>query len=159
MVHLDKGGVSDIVVIAFMFIFLIVAATILFGFTSNSLEAAASRQSELKKNYLNRTLERAWIRPGAPALKSAAELLIVENPRVDNETVQSWMENTLDFLSPPGQGVELELHKDNRTWSVVQPENAKKGEISVLKDSIPFIKSGGIVDYVNVRIEFFEVKD
>ncbi len=157
MVQLGEEGVSDIVVIAFMFILLVMAVTLLFGYNTNTLEAAADRQMELKTNFLHRSLERSEVRPGVQALDAAAEQLVVKNPAVEGEYLQDWMENTLKFLRPVDHGVIVTLNENNRFWEVSYPENTSPGSGISSEGSVTITKAGGEVVLVDVRVTVFEI--
>lgn len=157
MVCLEEDGVSDVVVIAFMFVLLVLSATVLFGFTSQGLKAAASRQTGLKANYLHRTLEKSEVISGITALEAAAEQLVLQDPTVDNKYLKSWMENTLGFLKPSNYGVELRLTHNGEIWRVMEPENVEIEEPVTVTSSVPITKSGGDVVNVNVEIMLFKI--
>lgn len=159
MVRLGERGVSDIVVIAFMFIFLVSSAVFLLGFTPSGLEAAADRQTELKVDHLHRTLERAEVQPGITALDAAARQIIIEGPMIDNNYLESWMENTLNFLKPVNYGTKLKLTHEDKTWEITQPENATWGENILRKSTVTIIRTGGNVASANAQIWLFKITD
>lgn len=157
MVRLDEGGVSDVVVIAFMFVFLVMSPTLLLGYTSRGLGAATDRQNELKTNHLYRTLEKAEARPGVPALQAAAEQLVLESPRVENDYLASWMENTLGFLRPPDYGIGLKLTWDGQVWKIDHPARVKRGENFTREGGVVITKAGGKVATVEVQVKMFKI--
>lgn len=158
MVQLDDRGVSDVVVIAFMFILLVMSVTLLFGFNTNPLRAAGNRQMELKTNFLHRTLEKSEVRPDIPALAAAAEQ-VAGAPRVEENYLRDWMTDTLEFLRPAGHGVEVILRENNYSWRVSYPEDASyEGGVSS-EGSVTITKAGGEVVSVNVEIWVFEINE
>lgn len=158
MVRLGERGVSDIVVIVIMFIFLVLSAALLLGYTSGGISAAEDRQIELKADHLHRALERAEVR-SVPALQAAAEQLVLKDPRVESDYLNSWMENTLEFFSPPDYGVEVSLVGENATWGVICPEGVRQGENFTSEGVAMIPRAGGSAASVDVRVRLFRILD
>lgn len=159
MVCLDERGVSDVVVISIMFIFLVISTALILGFQSTSLNSVADRQNELKVSYLSKTLERAEVTPGVSALEAAGEQLVLDEPTAGDNYLRSWMKETLDFLRSSGYGVELKLTHDNDFWRIIYPKDSKEGDNFLLKRTISITKSGGSVLSVDVRVRMFKILD
>ncbi len=161
MVQLDQKGVSDIVVVVFLFLFLVITVSLLFGYNINPLKASNNRRVEMQRINLAGTLRHSEPRPGVGALEASAEQLILKNPRVENEYLHSWMENVLEFLSPPRKGAALEmsLEMDNggtARWTVSYPENAYYGGSIPSEGGVTVVEAGGNVRVVNYKIWIFE---
>lgn len=157
MVRVGERGVSDVVVISIMFIFLVVSAVLVFGFQSSSLSSAADRQDELKVSYLCKSLERAEVSPGVSALEAAGEQVVLDKPTVEDNNLRFWMGKTLDFLRPSGYGVEIKLVHDNDYWRITFPEGSRSGENFLLNRTISITRAGGSVLGVDVRIRMFKI--
>lgn len=159
MVRLGKSGVSDVVVIAFMFILLVLSIPFLFGYTSRGLDSAAERRAELKLNHLQRTLEEAEVRPGISALEAAAEQLVVKNPTVEENYLRNWMENNLDFLRPTGYEAKLSLSINGKSWKMTLPDNVTTSKDFLSNSTLAITKTNGKVKVVNVRLGIFEISE
>lgn len=160
MVQLGDKGVSDVVVIAIMFVLLVFSATLLFGFTSSGLGEAADRQVMLKTQYIHQSLNHSQVEKyNITALRAASEHLVFKDPTVPNDFLKSWMENTLDFFRPLDYGVELRLRRGNEVWRVIQPDNVEKGETFRAEHPITFTGREGESVAVDVLVETFEISD
>lgn len=160
MVRLGERGVSDVVVIAFMFILLVLSSTLLLGYTPGGLSASAERQSELRTNCLYRTLGKAEVRPGVSGLRAITERLVLEeNASIDNGYLRSWTENALEFLSPLDHGAELRVALENWVWEEEYPSGVEEGEDYVSQGAVVITGTGGEVWSADVRVRVFEVLD
>ncbi len=135
------------------------AVTLLFGYNTNTLGAAADRQRVMKTNFLHRSLEESEVRPGIQALDAVAEHLVVSNPAVENEYLRDWMENTLNFLRPVGHGVVVTLSEDNKVWRVSYPENAEVEGGVLSEGTVTITKTGGELVLIDVKVRVFELQD
>ncbi|KXB09236.1 hypothetical protein AKJ46_00705 [candidate division MSBL1 archaeon SCGC-AAA833K04] len=117
MVRLGEKGVSDIIVVAFMFILLVIASVLVHQYQTRDLNSAADRQNELKSTQLYKSLEKTEVNPyGIPALDAAAEHLVLKEPTVPENYLREWLENTTDFLLSKDLGVELTLTYEENKW-------------------------------------------
>lgn len=160
MVQLGDKGVSDVVVIAIMFVLLVFSATLLFGITSSGLDEAADRQVMLKTQYIYQSLNHVQVEKyNVTALRAASEHLVFKDPTVPNEFLKSWMENTLDFFRPLDYGVRLRLSRENKSWEVIQPDGVTKGETFRTEHPITFTGRKGESITVDVLVETFEISE
>lgn len=126
MVRLDQRAVSDVMVVAFMFILLAMAAAFVFDITTRQLEASADRQLGLKSLHLHQTLKLSAVGTYPhTALEAAAHQIVVDEPVVPDDYLRSWLENTLDYILPQGYGVTLELTHENGDWALTYPSGAE----------------------------------
>jgi|GEM_PF-3495198 len=161
MVQLGQKGVSDIVVVAFLFLFLVVTVALLFGYNVNPLRASNDRRVEMQRISMAGTLRHSEPRPGIGTLEAAAEQLILKDPRVENEYLHSWTENVLEFLSPrrKGAALEMSLEEDNGgtvTWTASYPENSEFGASVPSEGGVTVVEAGGNVRVVSYKIWIFE---
>lgn len=159
MVRLGESGVSDVVVIAFMFILVVLSVPFLFGYTSRGLDSAANRRAELKLNHLQRTLEEVEVRPGISALEATAEQLVIKNPTIREDYLRAWMENNLDFLRPNYFGVELNLSHNGKSWKITLPDNIMTEKDFLTNSTLAITKTGGEVEVVNVKLRIFDISE
>lgn len=159
MVCLGEKGVSDLIVVVFMFLLLILASTFILGVEFGAVDTAASRQKEMKVSHFQRALESSEVRPGITALEAAAEQLVMEKPRVSDRYLRSWMENTIIFLTPRGFGAELILFWDGQTWEENYLERCTQLENYVQEGSVLLIASKGDLVNVDFRIRVFETAE
>lgn len=162
MVRLGQRGVSDIVVVAFMFILMVLSAALLHGFSTGALEAAGDRQRELKAQHLHRTLERATVEPYAvPALEAAAQHLVLEDPEVPENYLEGWLDNTFDFLLSESFGVELDLVYGENNWNYTYyppgTEGSKVEENFLQESSLSVVTASGEVLSGEVELRMFEL--
>lgn len=160
MVRLDRRGVSDIVVIASMFIVLVLSSVIILGFSSGGLEATSDRQNELKVSFLYRSLDKIEVRPGISSLEAVAEQVELEDPSIENDYLKSWMENTLKFFVPEGYGIEFVAWADSGSWEITVPynENASEFKSFFASGSTTFTQTGGNFVKINIRIRLFKLR-
>ena len=127
MAGLNNHGVADILAMAFMFVILVLAAVFMHSYSLRPLRAATDRQLELKSEYLYKTLELAWVKPGVSFLRAAAENLLLEQPIVPGPYLRSAMESVLEYLRPSGYAVSVSLSYENASWELSWPEGAGLG--------------------------------
>ncbi len=159
MEGLNESGVSDLVVVAVMFILLILSSTFLLGFEFGGLETAADRQMEAKVSHFHRTLERSEVRPGITCLEAIAEQLVLEKPRVKEEYLRSWLENTMKFLVPNNHGVEIIMRWREAIWEENYRKSEQRGENFLREGTVLLIASGGELVSVNFKVRVFEIFD
>lgn len=160
MARVGRMGVADVLAMAFMFVLLVVAGGVLHMLISRPLNAAAHRQLELKCEHLYKTLELAWVGPyGLSFLEAAGEQLILREPTVPDPYLRSALENTLEYLRPPGYGVRIELARENSTWQFVHPESAGVGGKELARSgALSVVRAGGGPLLVQARVVLFEAK-
>ena len=160
MARVRQLGVADVLAMAFMFILLVVAGGVLYVYISRPLDAAAHRQLELKCEHLYKTLELAWVDPyGLSFLQAAGEQLILREPTVPDAYLRSALENTLEYLRPPGYGVEVKLMRENLGWELVYPKNAGFGGKELARSgAISVVRAGGGLLLVQAKVVLFEAK-
>ncbi len=158
MVRLDQRAVSDVMVIAFMFILLAMAAVFVFDITARQLEASADRQLELKSQHLHQTLKLSAVYPYAPtALEAAAHQIVVDEPVVPDDYLRSWLENTLDYILPQGCGVTVGLTHENGDWTLTYPSGAEEGELFIQTDNISIAENREVSIVVGVQTRMFKI--
>lgn len=140
-----------------MFLLLVLASTFLLGLEYDPLDTAANRQEDMKLSHFHRALEKSEVRPGINALKAAADQLVMEKPRVDDQYLRSWMDNTVRFLMPQNYGVEIVLSWSGQDWEENYRETGHQLENRIKEGSILMVVSGGKIVNVNYRIRMFEV--
>ena len=160
MARVGQLGVADVLAMAFMFILLVVGGGVLHIHISRPLEAAAYRQLELKCEHLYKTLELAWVYPyGLSFLQAAGEQLILREPTVPDAYLRSALENTLEYLRPPGYGVEVKLTRENSGWKLVCPKDAGIGGKKLARGgAISVARAGGELLLVQAKVVLFEAK-
>lgn len=137
----DERGVADVLATAFMFLIVIFAGILLHRYSTGPLQSATDRQLELKSDFIYATLGKAYV--GAYAtdyLRAVAENLVLDNPEVPENYLRSSMENTLEYLCPPGYAIEVIFTLENSSWTLIHPSNAP----SPSTDMKQFVHSGVI---------------
>jgi len=132
----DEHGVADVLATAFMFLIVIFAGILLHRYSTGPLQSATDRQLALKSDFIYATLDKAYV--GAYAidyLRAAAENLVLSQPTVPENYLCSSMENTLEYLCPPGYAIEVVLARENSApenmWKLVYPSNAGSSDVSI----------------------------
>ncbi len=159
MVRLGQRAVSDMLVIAFMFILLAMAAVFVFDLTARQLEAASDRQMELKSQHLYQTLRLSGLDeyPGTTAIDAAAHQIAVDDPSVPDDYLRSWLEETLDYLLPQGYAVTIEVSHENDDWTFTYPDAAEQGELYITTDNISIAENRDTPIVLGVQTRMFEI--
>lgn len=162
MARLGDRSVADILAMTFMFVVLVLAAIFMHAYSLRPLRAAADRQLELKSEHLYMTLELAWVEPYSVSyLRAAAENLLLEEPIVPGPHLLSAMENTLEYLRPPGYAVAISLSYDGILWELSWPEGAGLGLSAekqfVRQGEVRLTMAGGENIAVSVTVRIFEI--
>ncbi|MCD6248498.1 MAG: hypothetical protein J7J17_03525 [Hadesarchaea archaeon] len=163
MARIDRRGVSDVLAVAFMFILLAMATVFISNFIALQLEPAIDRQLELKSEHLYQALKNSWVMPhGLPIIRAIAEQLIIpEEPTVDNDYLASYLENTLEYLLPQGYGAAVKLVYGEKVWELTYPTGAEVEKNFAETGTIPFIISsenaGQIIEVVEVETNVFTI--
>lgn len=153
-----ERGVSDILVVVFMFMILVVATALLYGFRNMALQDAMRRQNELKADHFREALNNADVDGYAiSGLKAAAEQLVLEDPTVKDNYLRSWFENVIDDLVPKGYGIKVFLTLDNeKSWEFTSSPDFGGGDLFVSKGTISIPKTGGGIEIEDVKVTLFE---
>lgn len=140
-----------------MFVILVLSATFILSLNPSSMTEAKERRERLILYHLNRTLETAEVTPGISMLEGAAEQLVLANPKVEKEYLECRLENSFELLRPVNHGIELELSRENKKWSISQPENFTAVENMTRRSSLTVTRAGGETISVNVKIRLFKI--
>jgi hypothetical protein len=121
----EKGGVSDILSIAFMFLIVVFAGVLLHSYRFGAINSAVDRQMQLKAEYLYRTLELSQVENYSLSyLGAVAENVIGVSPQVvPGDYLRSELDLLLSYLRPPGYAVVLELSYENSSWVQFSPKD------------------------------------
>lgn len=154
---LRERGVSDILVVVFMFMILTVATVLLYGFRSTALQDASRRQNELKADHFRGTLNNAMVDPYAVSgLEAAAQQLVLENPPVENKYLRSWYDNVIGDLCPEGYGLKVSITLENESWMFISSSDLGGGDSFVSRGTISITKTGGEIEVVDAEVTLFE---
>jgi hypothetical protein len=157
MARLKVEGVADILSMAFMFILLVFGAVLINAYSTRPLRAATDRQLELKCEYTYQARETSWVEPYTISfLSAAAENLVLDHPTIPGPYLRSAMENSLDYISPPGYGISSTFTSDWGTLTF----NENKGPPSkqfVRSGAVSIMGAGGENVVVQVVINLFSV--
>lgn len=162
MVRLNEKGVSDIIVVAFMFILLVLASVLVHQYQTRALESAAHRQNGLKSTHLYKSLEKSEVNPyGVSALNAAAEQLVLKDPTVPENHLREWLENTTNFLLPDDLGAELTLTRGENKWSFTHlpkgKDSSSKGEQFIQEGALAITRTGGDIVIVEIKVNMFRM--
>ncbi|MBS3815173.1 MAG: hypothetical protein KGY45_01270 [Hadesarchaea archaeon] len=162
MENLDEKGVSDIIVVAFMFILLVLASVLVHQYNTRALESAADRQNELKSIYLYESLSKSELSSyGLTFFDAAGEHLVLESPTVPENYLRDWLENTSGFLLPDDYGLKLTLSHGENQLEFTHPnkvsDNIVVGESFIQSGSLAITKTGGEVELVNIKLNLFKI--
>ncbi len=118
----DERGVSDVLSLAFMFLLVIFAGILLHSYKFGAINSASDRQLQLKTEYLYRTLELSQVENYSLSyLGALAENVIGVEQVVPSDYLRSNLGEVLEYLSPPGYGVMVELTHENSSWLQLYP--------------------------------------
>lgn len=118
----DEFGVSDVLVMAFMFLLVILTGVLLHAYRLDAISSATDRQLQMKAEYFYRTLELAQVENYSLSYFDAiAENLIANNlenfnPAVPGEYLYERIDNVLKYLRPQNYSVTVDLAYDNFSW-------------------------------------------
>lgn len=124
-VYPDERGVSDVLSLAFMFLLVIFAGVLLHSYRFGAINSASDRQLQLKTEYLYRTLELSQVDNYSLSYFGAlAENVIGVDQVIPSDYLRSSLESALEYLSPAGYGVMIELTHENSSWVQFYPDNS-----------------------------------
>jgi len=123
----DERGVSDVLSLAFMFLLVILAGVLLHSYRFGTISSASDRQLQLKTEYLYRTLELSQVENYSLSyLGALAENVIGVEQVVPGDYLRSSLGDVLEYFSPQGYGVMVELANENSSWVQIYPDDSEK---------------------------------
>ena len=138
-----------------MTVLVMISSAFLLGYNDKSLDVAMERQEELKINQIHRTIQKTEIRPGISVIEAAVEQLMVDSPSIENEYLESWMENTLHFLKPKNSDIQMKIICENRSWKLSTCDTDCKNMGYEFKGNSSFVTSGGKLLNVKIVVKSF----
>lgn len=162
----DEKGIADVFAIAFMFLLVVFAGTVLHSHALVPLTSSTERMLQLQTEHLYKTLEQAYVKNYSLTYLSAiADNLVLTQPLVPGGYLRDQLHEMLAYLRPPGHGVRVTLAVGENTWDQIYPTDARppaprtkqfsfKGKVCVIRAEADENR----VVMVNASLTIFELQ-
>ena len=123
----DAEGIADIFAIAFMFLLIVFAGTVLHSWALVPMRSSLDRQLQLKSEHMYKALELSHIKSYSISYMDAiSENLVLVQPVVPGDYLRQRLDSALAYLSPPGYGVivSVRCESEGASWLQVYPTDA-----------------------------------
>ena len=123
----DQKGIADVLSIAFMFLFVVLAGTVLHAWALGPMASVSDRMQQQKCEHLYKTLELSYVENYSISYFDAiADNLVLAQPVEPGDYLRQRLDNALAYLCPLGYAgvVSVQCESEGTPWLQVYPTNA-----------------------------------